>query len=894
MCEAPDITAAITNSRGESYSMPSGGTPLWPEHPEIRVWGEPYRHELRTVICSLGRIALFGDCFVSNDELHTVSEEALQSWRPALLAEFPGSYATIMQDDQRTTVLASITGEPKIYYRQHDRGVTIGTRPSLVAEAGGLHPNKNAVALHILSAGYGAEWLTRKQHLFNGLSELGDGQALEITRDHIYTYACNTLAASRPFSLGEGADALRQALEAGLVARLRHGTVSADFSGGFDSTSLAFLAARLQKQEKLDVFSAYLAAETEDGDRAYIERYLRLDDRLRPHPFMLPSPASFSHDDFLNTPCSENLRGTIATDAWIMIRGFTAFTDQYGGQLHLTGTGGDEVLRGGLLYLIDVLRRGNAKRFLYETAVFARVSNIPVHTLAAAIAELTYNPARPFERTAKRLVRTNRRDTSATQSPPNVTGWGSPGDSGITWLTPQIRADLADAFAEAAQDIRHAGADTISRDVWMEGVHGAAALGRDIPYQTRAAGAVFSPQSPLLDSAVVRAAFSVPPHLKSSPHHMKWLLQEALREIIPNEVFERRTKASGNVPLGRLYSQSSSALMRIIHESRLVDAGIIEPQAVQDIVLRADMMSQDDLSALRRFLATERWYRAIEDTRMSDIPKHKTPILTPHTNPQSSQQKTAEGTSKPSIRFAVPAYIHAVASPNGSLAVLNERTYTYHMLDKPQSDILRSLARGSSVEQIIAEFTTRYPAVSLETLTADIVGAVELLHSQGIIAEGKDLPRRNLPKNPKAPRFTSSESVISRPVTDHHTGAEEYLRVIVARGIDELLSHSSLAKLKMPLLRRIQQSWCNREATYDEAQSLLRTTQQVPWIGRLACIEAAYSTALAAALGRRVVAFHLGVTFQPLAYHAWVEAEGKAVRTPFDTAVIGSYQSFFV
>lgn len=98
---------------------------------------------------------------------------------------------------------------------------------------------------------------------------------------------------------------------------------------------------------------------------------------------------------------------------------------------------------------------------------------------------------------------------------------------------------------------------------------------------------------------------------------------------------------------------------------------------------------------------------------------------------------------------------------------------------------------------------------------------------------------------------------------------------------------------KMPLLRLLQEKWCNTDATQTEAKQILGATQALPYLGRIACLEASYTSALAAALSRRKLAFHQGITFRPTAFHAWVEAEGEPVRTPLDGQVIGSFQSFY-
>lgn len=94
-------------------------------------------------------------------------------------------------------------------------------------------------------------------------------------------------------------------------------------------------------------------------------------------------------------------------------------------------------------------------------------------------------------------------------------------------------------------------------------------------------------------------------------------------------------------------------------------------------------------------------------------------------------------------------------------------------------------------------------------------------------------------------------------------------------------------------LRVLQKYWCTRETTYEEAERINRTVQLLPTLGRIACLERSLTAALAAALQRKTLEFHIGVSEAPLASHSWTAVRGKPVVTRHDGRVNGAFQSFF-
>jgi hypothetical protein len=116
---------------------------------------------------------------------------------------------------------------------------------------------------------------------------------------------------------------------------------------------------------------------------------------------------------------------------------------------------------------------------------------------------------------------------------------------------------------------------------------------------------------------------------------------------------------------------------------------------------------------------------------------------------------------------------------------------------------------------------------------------------------------------------------------------------VMAFTLGELLVGKIVPHSQLKVLRIAQNKLARHNATTAEAQGFLRAAQTLPHLGRIACREAAYTASLAAALQGKNLPYHQGVSFDPLAFHAWVTVDGKPIRTEFDTQVTGSFQSFF-
>ena len=387
-----------------------------------------------------------------------------------------------------------------------------------------------------------------------------------------------------------GGDRLRAALRAAVAVRLPAGggPVSADLSGGTDSTALCFLAAELGadlvtvRVAPLDPASddplwAGRAADWLPGEHLLVDPAAGFAE--------LPGPAG--PDD------AEEPVGGLLTRALL---GHTArLVAGRGSRRHLAGYGGDEVTGVSRAYLRDLLwrRPGLVLRHLPAHRSLRHWS-LPAVLLALAD-QRSYRGW--LAGTASRL-----RAAGPLEDRPQF-GWG-----GATqlpaWATPLAADLLVDRLARAA-----AAAEPLARDraqhravtaVWSAG-HAARQLGRAMPGVELA--------TPYLDDQVVAAALAVDLAERGTPWRYKPLLTEAMRPVLPEQLRERRTKgkftADGIAGLRR----HRAWLVGLCEDLQLARLGLVDPAPLRAACVGLDPTGRV-LMAVENTISAELWLRA--------------------------------------------------------------------------------------------------------------------------------------------------------------------------------------------------------------------------------------------------------------------------------------------
>jgi asparagine synthase (glutamine-hydrolysing) len=559
--------------------------------------------ELRSVNLPAGRLVLVGRCSASDRVLREDFRRALDTDRLERVVRWPGSYLAVVVRPGDLTAFVDLAGQYPVYYRSAAGRTVLGTRPGETARHAGLAQEPDVLALLAEVFCPGLPVATSKS-IYCGLERLGGGQALRVGRDgRCRTWVYETLLPEAASPPADAAYALRVALDQAVRDRVSAGT-TADFSGGLDSTSIAFLAARHQR-EALPVFT-YHHPEAPAGDVGHAERYLQLDRRLR---------ANFVHGTrhTLSYQGLDEATPTDVPDPGAITYRRTRLRLQHiadaGSKVHLNGEGADALLVAAPGYLGDLVRRGTLRRFGRECRELARERHVAPARVLARSAKLSATPLRRALRMfAERLERPSARPVEWLDA---IAWWPEPGGE-AAWLTPPFRRALAHCLREAAATT------TVEARVGdlaaLSEVRTAGAVQGMLSERARPFGVW--PQAPFLDNDVIRACLMLPAYQRAEAKVRKPLLGMALSGLVPDEVFARRTK--GNYT-GEDYCGARLAageLVARVARMPLVELGVIDPDSVRASVRRAAAGLPVPFAALNRLLGVDLWMHGLGKERL--------------------------------------------------------------------------------------------------------------------------------------------------------------------------------------------------------------------------------------------------------------------------------------
>jgi asparagine synthase (glutamine-hydrolysing) len=114
---------------------------------------------------------------------------------------------------------------------------------------------------------------------------------------------------------------------------------------------------------------------------------------------------------------------------------------------------------------------------------------------------------------------------------------------------------------------------------------------------------------PFLDHRLVEFAAGLPPRMKLRGFTTKWILREAVREILPSEILTRK-KMGFPVPFGIWMRGPWKELARdVLLDVRSRQRGIIDPAAVERLISAHAAGAMDGADAIWSLLNLELWYR---------------------------------------------------------------------------------------------------------------------------------------------------------------------------------------------------------------------------------------------------------------------------------------------
>ncbi|MEJ3652795.1 asparagine synthase-related protein [Actinomycetes bacterium KLBMP 9759] len=516
----------------------------------------------------------------------SATEVDLERWVERGVEPAPsGAFHLVASHEGHVRVRGSVSGTHRVYHALVDGVPVAADRARTLAWLAGAPLDENQLAVRM--AYPQPPHPMEDTAMWRGVQALPGGSVCEIAPDGAVDVRRWWRAPEPELPLEEGARRLRDALLEAVAVRARgHDVLGMDLSGGLDSTSLCFLAARTGVR-LVAVTLKWAAAGNEDAlwaDRA--AAHLPDCERLVYGPGELPafftglgSPGTDSEDEPV-ADVREGVRQDVI-DREMAARGV---------RLRLCGHGGDHVVLAPPAYVHDLFRRspldavrrasGYRARHRWPRAATARMllDRTPYRRwLAAAADSLTAPPADWVDPWGM-----------APRMPP----WAS--DDAVTLVADMLRRSDAEPLHPARG--QHAR------------IHYAQFAGR-AGRQLTMRGMVSD--SPFCDDKVIDACLAVRPEATASPWEYKPLLVRAMRGLVPAEVLARTSKdGSGHEWFAGLKAQRP-ALAALAEDSRLVRYGLADAEPLRRALL-SPQLATVPMQPLEQTISHEVWLRDLE------------------------------------------------------------------------------------------------------------------------------------------------------------------------------------------------------------------------------------------------------------------------------------------
>ncbi|MGH3852541.1 MAG: asparagine synthase-related protein [Pseudonocardiaceae bacterium] len=389
-------------------------------------------------------LAAFGACLATDAELAAAATAVHGSGNHAVLADLAGNHVTVVYDEYGVTVVTDLAGLHPVFYTPWTGGTLFASSKLPLADLTSTGPDLEWLSAMLLCPDVPQANVDRSA--FSGIRRTRPGHVLTVGHDGLRQRPI-------PLSLGgatfeEGAQVLRSALVTAVQRRVALGqTMTADLSGGLDSSTLAILAAGYLPAGLPAITYADPVADNAD-DLAYAQ--LCVDDEPRLNQIIVTGDqTTLPFLDLDQVPLLDEPSQDTVLFARTQAR--LAPAAACGSAIHLSGDGGDVVLVGPLAYLADLARSDRMLDVIRESTTWARLLHRPAHALLRKAIRL----ARTGYPAAIRNVAGQLRNGT----PPEWRGteghlaWCAASPS-ASWATAEARRSLADRLEEAAKTIR--------------------------------------------------------------------------------------------------------------------------------------------------------------------------------------------------------------------------------------------------------------------------------------------------------------------------------------------------------------------------------------------------------------------------------------------------------
>ncbi|MFE7311563.1 asparagine synthase-related protein [Streptomyces sp. NPDC057555] len=586
-----------------AYRQAAAGAPQLVAHASGRPWlaGSWAKEDLVVAEAGPVRLALFGLVPVAQDRLAALASSVRDlADLDQLAGQLPGSAHLVASVHGRVRFQGTVTGTRCVFTASLDGVPLACDRADVLAGVIGAEPDEDLLAAGVT---YGMLfWPLSERSSWRGVHQVAADSYLVMPSNG----AARTVRWWQPpepeLPLEQGAVRVRERLQEAVALRRPHrGRLSADLSGGMDSTSLCFLAA----EHRPDLLILRRTGESAiNDDPLYAAQAARLLADAE-HLVVVDSDAPPQYGPPYWAPDTEAPR--TLTRGMNMMRAGMQLLVERGATWHLAGHGADELFTSSAAYLHTLFRRRpvTAWRQLRAHRALHR------WPLASSLAGVLRGGdlGSWWRRCADDLSR------RAPLPPAPVLGWEER-RPGAPWATPdavkttqRLFHEVADQVAPLAKDRGQQEAVTelrttgpVMRLLCRE--HAAAGLRLELPY---------------LDDRVVEAALSIVPHERYTPWRYKPVLATAMRGLVPDVILDRSTKGHYEDPIDSALQQHVPDLLELFEGSLLAHRGLIDMAKLRTTLLTPPHINDAWSAQLEALVGAELWLREIAARPLTDF-----------------------------------------------------------------------------------------------------------------------------------------------------------------------------------------------------------------------------------------------------------------------------------
>ena len=591
----------VLPDRQEAQRVVTGwpaGCPCVLTHPS----GNPFlvgsfdqEHLIVATVGSL-RVAVIGSCPVTATEL-TELVAGVRTVREldALARVLPGCWHLVASLDGTVRAQGSLGGVRRVFYVRIAGVAIVGGRADVLATLAGAGMDEQVLAVRVV-CGAQLPSPVGERTFWQGVRALPPDYYLRLD-------PCGTIGEQRwwcppepQLSLRAGAAAVHQALAAAVAARRpTDGRLSADLSGGLDSTSLCFLAARAGMTDLLTFrwaeadranddayFAAHAASQLPQFEHVVVAQ------AEMPSVFADPSDTGDTEAPY---PFTRTLR-RIRHDAALLV--------SHGARGHLAGHGGDELFQHGLLAYVPGLLRQRPLTAIHHVRGYRALYRWSWGATLSALGQRG-DPRSWWYQQAQQL------SSGPLPRRTPLVGWGYPLRA-PAWVTP--------AALETTRAVLRATGDQAQPLAGDRGQHATLAVLRMNGLAYRQLSGVYATaglrlELPYFDDRVIEAALTVPAHEANSPWRYKPLLVEAMRDVLPEAIAARGTKGESSEDVRVGLRQNRPQILEVFADSTLATHGLIDLQALRHELL-TPQVDLTTMFAVEDLLGCETWLRATQ------------------------------------------------------------------------------------------------------------------------------------------------------------------------------------------------------------------------------------------------------------------------------------------